>query len=109
MAFDSDLSPVGFHDRPGNGQAETVAAGLPAVGGIRPPEAVEDMLLILRRDRAAGVEDADLPLLSAGFQRDPDPSAVIGILQRVLQEDHSQLLDHLFVTGAVDTVGDIGL
>ena len=53
-----------LHNGSGDGQAETVAARIAAVSGIRPPEAVEDPFLILRGDRFAGVENTDLPLLS---------------------------------------------
>ena len=81
-----------------------MTAGIPAVGGVRPPETVKNPLPVVRLDRFAGVEHADLPLFSLRFQADLDASARIGIFQGVGQQNHGQLLDHFLVAEAVDPV-----
>ena len=84
-----------------------MAAGIPVMRRIPAPEPVENLFLILGGNRCPCVEHTDLPLFSPGCQADPDPSALLRILQGIGEQDHCQLLDHFLIAAVFNSFRDL--
>ena len=69
-----DRAAVEAHDLPYQREPQSRAAVLPAAGLVHPEEGLEDALLILLRDAAAGVGNADQELFRLLCDSRPAPS-----------------------------------
>ena len=105
--MNGDFAPVGADDALGDGQAQAVALYLTIMGGIHPVEPVENALLGFRGNGGTGVEHPEDALVALCFQRNTDSSPLLGILFRVAQQDHQELLDHFLVSGVFYTIRDL--
>src|SRR4029453_8936391 len=87
LALELDAAPVGFNRPARNGEPESHPAGLARPGGVHSVEALEDPLLVLRRDPRPGVThlDGDVPGRRVS-DTDLDRALRRRVLDRVVQQ-----------------------
>ena len=88
-------------------QSEPVPGYRAVVGTVFPPEAVEDMVAVFRRDAFTCIEYRQDPPVCMRFQLQADQTVLAGILERIAEQDDRQLLDHLFLSVIGDVFRDI--
>ena len=80
-------------DGPGDGQPQSRATGRPAARSIGPVEPLEHVGKVLRGDPFSFVADGDAHLaIGRGRHRDSDPATCRGVPDRVVEQDHHELV-----------------
>ena len=99
-----NAAPMGLHNGLGDGQPQTVAAGLGVAGGIGAVKPVEQKGSLLFGDGSAGIAHREHQIIFLPFQAAPGPCAGQSILEGVVQQDGQQLVHRLGVP-AMDNSG----
>ena len=87
IAFDADVTLMGFYNGLCDGQAQTVTAILTVSGRITSIKTFKDMLLVFRGNSFSRVAYQEHFFVTMGRKADPDGSMLIGIFKGIIQQD----------------------
>ena len=97
--FHPNGAAVEIGDLPHQRKSQSRAAVLAAAGLVYPEEGLEDTVLILLRDAAAGVGDAEQELFQLLSDRNPYRAARPVVLDSILRQVEDQPVDQCIAAG----------